>query len=154
MSHPRVTFLDPPVTLSRGTGAEGVDKSVTDRFATYEDSPLLLLGLTKCGFSDDQLTTFYAQKKDGQRRFYYKCTSAGRFGVDRCPSRNLPSKAPEDFTARLLIHTATDDEFFKAVIRQVKGNAGETLADRRQQRNGAAANHASIRKQLNMLVTI
>jgi predicted nucleic acid-binding Zn-ribbon protein len=50
-----------------------------------------------------------------------------------------------------LIQTATDDEFFEAVIRQVKGNAEETLAERRQQRAEAAANHASIRKQLNVL---
>ena len=37
------------------------------------------------------------------------------------------------------------------MIRQVKGNAEETLAERRQQCAEAAANHASIRKQLNVL---
>jgi hypothetical protein len=59
--------------------------------------------------------------------------------------------APGPSNTKLLIHTATDDKFFEAVIRQVKGNAGGTLANRRQQRDGAASSHASIRKQLDML---
>jgi chromosome segregation ATPase len=37
------------------------------------------------------------------------------------------------------------------MVRQVKGNAGETLTTKLEQRDEAAGNHGSIRKQLNVL---
>ena len=130
-----------------------LDESTTDRFATYKDSPLLLLGLTRCGFCDHQLTTTYAQKKDGQRHFYYKCSTTSRFSESKCASRNLPAHELEDFTAKLLFHTATDNEFFEAVLKQVKGNAGGTLADKKNLRAELTKNHSTIKKQLKVVAT-
>ena len=131
-----------------------LDESTVDRYSTYEDSPLLLLGLTKCGFCDNQLTTFFAQKKKtGHRHFYYRCTTTSKFGSDKCQSKNLPAHELEDFTAKILLHTASDEEFFDAVLRQVKGNAGETLTEKIKQRDDLAINHASIKKQLNLVAS-
>ena len=131
-----------------------LDESVLDRYATYEDSPLLLLGLTKCGFCENQLTTFYAQKKrSAMRHFYYKCTSISKFGRDKCPSRNLPAHQLENFTTKLLLHTASDDEFFGAVVKQVMGNATESLASKRSQRADLSVNLSSVKKQVNTFVS-
>jgi site-specific DNA recombinase len=131
-----------------------LDESVLDRYATYEDSPLLLLGLTKCGFCENQLTTFYAQKKKSAlRHFYYKCTSISKFGSDKCPSRNLPAHQLENFTTKLLLHTASDDEFFEAVVKQVMGNATESLASKTSQRADLSVNLSSVKKQVNTFVS-
>ena len=73
--------------------AKRLDESITDRFGTYEDTPLLLLGLTKCGVCGGQMTTFFSQKKDTcQRHFYYRCTTATKFGKQKCQSQDSTSK--------------------------------------------------------------
>lgn len=134
--------------------AKRLDESIVDRFGTYEDTPLLLLGLTKCGICGGQMTTFFSQKKDtGQRHFYYRCTTATKFGRHKCESRTLPAFELEDFTSRLMIHTASDEEFFEAILKQLKGNAHVSLEEKRKLRSELALNQSSMKKQLNNLAT-
>ena len=130
-----------------------IDQSSVDRYATYEDSPLLLLGLTICGLCDSQMTTSFSQKKaTGERHYYYQCTTVQKYGRDKCESKSLPARDLERFTEQLLVHTATDDGFFEAVVRQVKGNANETLATKKNLRTDLSLNQASVKKQVNTIV--
>ncbi|HUI63880.1 MAG TPA: recombinase zinc beta ribbon domain-containing protein, partial [Bacteroidota bacterium] len=131
-----------------------LDQSARDPYATYEDSPLLLLGLTKCGFCDGQLTTYYpGRNKTGRSYYYYQCTTNSKSGPHKCPSRNLPARELERFTEKLALHAAKDQGFFDAVVRQVKGNAQTSLGERRNERDAVALNQVSIKKQLDTFIS-
>jgi hypothetical protein len=98
------------------------------------------------------MTTAFSQKKGtGQRHFYYRCTTAPKFGNTKCDSRTLPASELEEFTAKILVHAASDNEFLEAVMNQIKGNARTTLELRRSERSDLAANQSSLKKQLNNL---
>jgi hypothetical protein len=100
------------------------------------------------------LITFFARnKKTGQHHFYYRCTTTFKSGSDKCPSRSLPASELEDFTDRLLFHTATDDQFFEPVAQQVIGNASDTLGKRCHECSEPGTNLGSVRKQINNIVS-
>jgi len=131
-----------------------LDQSARDPYATYEDSPLLLLGLTRCGFCDAQLTTYFpGRKKSGPSYYYYQCTTNSKSGPRRCQSRNLPARELERFTEQLALHTAKDQGFFDAVVRQVKGNAQTSLGEKRIERDAVVLNQVSIKKQLDTFIS-
>ena len=131
-----------------------LDQSAIERFSTYEDSPLLLLGLTACGLCDSQMTTSFTQKRETkQRHYYYQCTTVQKYGRTKCESRSLPAYDLERFTEQVLLHTAKDDGFFEADVRQIKGNASESLVQKRDERTGLATNLSSVRKQINNIVS-
>ncbi len=131
-----------------------LDESATDPYATYEDSPLLLLGLTKCGFCQSQMTTYFpGRKNSGRAYYYYQCTSNSKPGAHKCQCRNLPAGELERFTEQLALHTAKDKDFFEAVVRQVKGNAHASFEEKKAEREAIVVNQSSIKKQLDTFIS-
>ncbi|MDP1675310.1 MAG: recombinase family protein [Bacteroidota bacterium] len=107
-------------------------KSRLNPLMTFSDSDLLLLGLVKCGYCGKNLTTTYATGKNGERYFYYKCSSKSKFGASKCESADLPADKFEDVVEKVLIHLGTDDKFFNAVAAQMDDNGNDELIKMRE----------------------
>lgn len=101
------------------------------------------------------MTIFFTQESDTRQRYYdYQCTTVQIYGRPKCESRSLPANGLERFTEQLLIHAAKDTSFFKAVAPQGKGDASETFVTKRVERSDLVAHLASVRKQVNTIVSI
>ena len=130
-----------------------LDQSSVDTFATYEGSPLLLLGTTKCGYCGANLTTYFASNgKDDVKHYYYKCTTVAKHGAHKCQSRLVPAMDLEAFAQNLMLHTAKDHGFFDAVTLQIRDNSDEEIAQLDEDRKKLAGNLSAIGKKAENII--
>ena len=127
------------------------DESAKNHMLTYDKSELILLGLTKCGFCKSILTTSFASKR-GNRYYYYKCSKKTHYSGGICEARDLPAKELEAFIEQLIIHMATEDEFFKAIAKQLKTNSSDDVQELKQKLNEISGNLSSVTKEVDNLV--
>jgi site-specific DNA recombinase len=129
-----------------------IDVSITDPRATYDGSELSLLGILRCGECRSRLSTTYTTKKSGKRYYYYKCTSSAHTSKKYCSARDLKADDVELFSQKLISHLASDKEFFKAAVQQMKTNASGDLEQKIAQRRVFVHNLGEIKKELENLV--
>jgi site-specific DNA recombinase len=132
-----------------------LEESVTDRMATYAaESPLTLLGITRCGNCGHQLSTSFTKSSStGKVYHYYKCTKAMKTGKDSCNSRDLRATELERFVRALIAELGSDEEFFTAVIAQLGDNAGSELQFKADKFAELSYNLTIVRRELNSLVS-
>ena len=129
-----------------------LDLSTIDTFATFEESPLLLLGSTKCGYCGKNLTTYFASNgKDSTKHYYYKCTTNSKQGTHKCPSRLVPAKDLEDFTQGLMIHTAREQGFFDSITAQIKDNSDDEIIQLNEERQKLFGNLSYLERKVSTL---
>ena len=122
-------------------------KSKVDRRATYDESDLLLLGLTKCGFCNGNLTTSFMKADEDKKYLYYKCTTKSKFGAKKCDSRDLPADKLESLIENVIIHIGLDDSFFEAVYTQITENDNVDFKGLKRDREILNGNLARIIKE-------
>lgn len=89
---------------------------------TYEVSDLMLLGLTKCGYCGNYLTSTYGTGRQGERYHYYKCTNKTKHGSNKCEMSDIPAEKLEKFIEDIVVHIGMDNQFFDAVFEQMSAN--------------------------------
>ena len=129
-----------------------LDESITDPRATYDGSELSLLGILRCGECGSRLSTTYTTKKSGKRYHYYKCTRSVHTSKKYCSARDIKADDIEIFSQKLISHLASDKDFFKAAIQQMKTNASGDLEQKIAQRRVFVHNLGEIKKELENLV--
>ena len=130
-----------------------LDESTVDTYSTFEGSPLLLLGTTKCGYCDANLTTYFTNNgKNDVRHYYYKCTTVKKKGGNACPARSVPAKDLELFTEKFMLHALKEHGFFDAITSQVKNNSSDELIEIEQNRKTLNGNLSSIVKKIENLM--
>jgi site-specific DNA recombinase len=118
-----------------------LDESIIDRRATYEGSELPLLGLMKCGYCGSSMTTTFTTKKGtGKRYYYYKCTRSSHTSKKHCSARDIKADDIELFSQKLISHLASDKEFFKAAVCQMKANNSGEFGNTKQQQKDLTRN--------------
>lgn len=120
---------------------------------TYESqTPLTLLGITRCGHCGHQLTSTSTKKSSGKKYYYYKCTTASKIGKDRCASKDIKADDLESFVSRLIEHMGSDDDFLEAAYSRMEHNGEEELREARERLARLNGNRAAIMKDLNVYV--
>ncbi|MDP2886767.1 MAG: recombinase zinc beta ribbon domain-containing protein, partial [Ignavibacteria bacterium] len=118
-----------------------------------EGSPLLLLGLTKCGFCEANLTTYFTSNgKNPLKHYYYKCTTVIKKGSHECPSRLVPAKDLEEFTQGLMLHTVKEKGFFDAITSQIRDNSDDELGQMAEERQRLSGNLAAVQRKADNLL--
>jgi site-specific DNA recombinase len=105
---------------------ERLSLSAQDTHATTKkDSPLTLLGITKCGFCNSMLSTSSTfKKKHNKRIYYYKCSKAAHHTKTHCAARDLPAEDLERLVRDTMYEIVDNTELVDSVIRQLQGNSG------------------------------
>jgi site-specific DNA recombinase len=129
-----------------------LDESITDPQATYDGSELSLLGVIRCGYCGSRMSTTFTTKKSGKRYYYYKCTRSAHTSKQHCSARDIKADDIEIFTQKLISHLASDKEFFKAAIQQMKTNTSDDLEEKLDKKGGLVHNLREINKELENLV--
>ncbi|MHB1049325.1 MAG: recombinase family protein [Bacteroidota bacterium] len=130
-----------------------LDESTVDTYSTFEGSPLLLLGTTRCGYCDANLTTYFTNNgKNDVKHYYYKCTTVKKKGGNACPSRSVPAKDLELFTEKFMLHALKEHGFFDAITSQVKNNSSDELIEIEENRKTLSGNLSSIVKKIGNLM--
>jgi site-specific DNA recombinase len=124
--------------------------SRNDRFATHDDSELVLLGLIKCGFCERGLTTSFT-KKDGKKYFYYKCTRKTKLGASECEERDIPAEQVEGLVERLISRLGDDNAFFDAVFKQAETNEDTVLIELKEKLAQLMENRALVTREINQV---
>jgi site-specific DNA recombinase len=108
---------------------ERIDQSIVETKITVEtESPLTLLGITKCAHCGSLLSTSSTFKKEQQKRYYfYKCSKAAHQTKEHCPARDIPADALESTVMDALQFLVNDDEFLNSITKQISGNAGDDI---------------------------
>jgi site-specific DNA recombinase len=130
-----------------------LDRSAVDTYSTYEGSPLLLLGTTKCGFCGANLTTYHATNgKDKVKHYYYKCTTVIKQGSHKCPSRLVPARELESFTRDLMLHTVREKGFFEAITSQIKDNSDDEIKQMNEERQELQGNLSAVQRKIDNIL--
>jgi site-specific DNA recombinase len=130
-----------------------LDVSIIDRRATYEGSELPLLGVMKCGHCGSSMTTTFTTKKGtGKRYYYYKCTRSSHTSKEHCSARDIKADDIELFSQRLISHLASDKDFFRAAVCQMKTNNSGEFENIKQQQKDLTHNLGKIKKELENLI--
>ncbi len=130
-----------------------LDESIIDRRATHEGLELPLLGILKCGHCGSSLTTTFTTKKStGKRYYYYKCTRTSHTSKEHCVARDIKADDIELFSQKLISHLASDKEFFRAAVRQMRSNSSGEIESIKQQQKDLTHNLGQIKKELENLV--
>lgn len=127
-------------------------KSRTNSMVTFEGSDLLLLGITTCGICGKNLTTTYGRGRNGERYYYYKCSSKTKFGTAKCEASDLPADKLEEFVENVILHIGSDDRFFNAVFAQMSNNENAELIKMREKLEELKRNRGLNEKQCDKLV--
>ncbi len=99
-----------------------LDISKKDKFITHDKSELLLLGLIKCGICGNSMTTSFAKAKDGNKYFYYKCTTKTKFNSNKCISKDISAEEIENFIESLIKNISSSEKIFNSVFQQMNFN--------------------------------
>jgi site-specific DNA recombinase len=110
---------------------ERLDLSAVDNKSTsITESPLALLGITKCGHCGSLLSSSSTLKKKTQQRYYFsKCSKAAHHTKTHCPSRDIPAEELETMVLKIMSQIVTNDEFLDALVNQMQGNSGSDLVN-------------------------
>lgn len=127
---------------------ERLVKSRDDRFSTYDESELVLLGLIKCGFCEKGLTTTFAKKGD-KKYFYYKCTRKTKLGAGKCEERDIPADQVEGLIEKLISRLGDNNDFFEAVFKQAGTNEDTVLIELKAKLKLLTENRALVIRDIN-----
>ena len=95
---------------------------------TVKESPLTLLGITKCGFCDSLLSTSSMFKRKQQKQIYYhKCSKAAHDTKSRCGARDLPAEDLERLILETMQELVDNKELMASIVRQLEGNSGQDV---------------------------
>ncbi len=133
---------------------ERMNQSIVETKITVEtDSPLTLLGITKCAHCGSLLSTSSTYKKEqGKRYYFYKCSKAAHQTKEHCPARDIPAEALEGCVMDAMQFLVNDGEFLKSITKQISGNSGKDLHQLNKDITDLNRNHAKISQQLRSLV--
>jgi site-specific DNA recombinase len=108
---------------------ERLSLSAQDSHATtIKDSPLTLLGVTKCGFCGSLLSTSSTFKTKQQKRiYYYKCSKAAHHTKSHCAARDLPAEDLERLVLQTMQELVDNKELMASIVRQMEGNSGQDV---------------------------
>ena len=126
--------------------------SRVDTKATLDpDSPLELLGVTKCGLCDRSLTTS-STFNSGRRYYYYKCSTAAHAGKSQCGAKDIPAEELETFAQMIVKHIASDNDFYNAVFYQMQDNSEQELDQLELKVNELKQNKTKISTKIHRMI--
>lgn len=126
---------------------------VETKITTETESPLALLGITKCGHCGSLLTTSSTFKKEQQKRYYfYKCSKAAHHTKNHCSARDIPAEALEKCVLDIMQFLVNDKEFLHSTAKQIAGNSGEGVARLKSDIANFKRNQTNISQKLRSLV--
>ncbi len=133
---------------------ERMNQSIVEtKITTENNSPLALLGITKCAHCESLLSTSSTFKKVQQKRYYfYKCSKAAHHTKDHCPSRDIPAEALENCVLDTMQFLVNNKEFLDSIARQISGNGGDSLSQLNTEITNYKRNYSVITKKLKSLV--
>ncbi len=133
---------------------ERMNLSIVETKITHEnESPLSLLGITKCGHCGSLLTTTSTFKKEQQKRYYfYKCSKAAHHTKDHCSAREIPADALEKCVLDTLQFLVNDKEFLLSTTKQITGNSHKGVVKLKSDIANFKRNQTTISQQLRTLV--
>jgi site-specific DNA recombinase len=129
-----------------------LEESKKDKFITYNQSELLLLGAIKCGFCGNSMTTSFAKTKDGNKYFYYKCTNKTKFSGSKCESKDISAHEIENFISKLIKNIAASEPIFNAVFEQMNLNEGKEKSELEKQKKTLEKNLHEGQKEIDNLL--
>lgn len=131
-----------------------MDQNKTNAKSTYNESDLLLLGITKCGYCGSYLTSTFGNSKQGERYYYYKCTKKMKHGSNNCEGGDLPAEKFENFVEKIIVHIGQDKEFFNAVFKQMTVNENHELKELKEKLVQLKTNLKEINRQISNVTDV
>ncbi|MBA4313094.1 MAG: hypothetical protein C0417_10745 [Chlorobiaceae bacterium] len=133
---------------------ERLDLSAIDNKSTsITESPLTLLGITKCGHCGSLLSTSSTLKmKTNKRYYFYKCSKAAHHTKTHCPSRDIPADELESIILKIMSQIINNDEFLDALVNQIQGNSGSDRTNIEDEIQNLKTNLSEVTGQLSNIV--
>jgi DNA invertase Pin-like site-specific DNA recombinase len=128
--------------------------SARDTRATSKtDSPLTLLGITKCGHCESLLSTSSTYKhKYHKRIYYYKCSKAAHHTKTHCSSRDLPAEDLERLIMDVMRELVDNNDFLSSVATQLEGNSGKDMGELQGDLTKLKGNLSNLERRIENLI--
>ncbi|MCX5784562.1 MAG: recombinase family protein [Elusimicrobia bacterium] len=127
---------------------------VTQRHIEERKYSYLLGGLVRCAFCHSGMTPTTSRPRQGERYFYYHCSSVNKMDRTACEVRRVPAKALESFVMKRLELLSKSKDIVEKVIKGTLEDSSRALPVKKEEKSRVCAELGNIDGDIKNLVGV